>query len=130
MSKRIALLAAFSVCAALGLAPNCFAVEQTDASTVTAAQHNAHASELVKQGRWTEAIDEFEQAITQEPNNKSFKADLSSALLRCGDVLMGKKNYKRAAELYKRALEADNQNLSAKSALNEAEKLASNSEPI
>jgi Flp pilus assembly protein TadD len=136
MSKRIALWAAFSMCAAIGFinlaGTSSYAADVADTSAplatpepTTAVEHNKRAEELAKHGRWTEAISEHELAVAAEPNNKTFKSDLSACLLRCGDTLMGKKKYESAAGLYKRALEADAGNLSAKSGLSEALKLAS-----
>ena len=94
----------------------------------TALEHNNRGVELSTKGRWTEAISEHEQAVSCDPKNKDFRNNLSSCLLRCGDSQMSRKNYDRARELYKRALEADADNLSARSALKEAEKLASGTE--
>lgn len=134
MSKRIALslLAAAGVWLSVGTCS--YATDMADDAKLstpeptTALEHNNRALELAKHGRWTEAIDEHEAAVAQDPNNKTFKANLSASLIRCADSLMGKKSYERAAELYKRALNVDADNLSAKSGLNEASKLASSAE--
>jgi tetratricopeptide (TPR) repeat protein len=91
----------------------------------TAQEHNDRAVQLSHRGQWAEAVSEHEKAVAGEPENRVFRNSLSTSLLRYGDACMSKQHYKHACKLYERALQADTENLSAKSGLSEARKLVS-----
>ncbi len=79
----------------------------------TALEHNNRGVELGSKGLWADAIREHELALHEEPNNATFRTNLSAAQLRYGDVLSGKHDYYNAIKQYRGALYVDPNNLPA-----------------
>lgn len=80
-------------------------------------EHNNRAVELGMKGLWPQAIKEHEIALEGDPENITFKKNLSGCYLRYGDVLRGKNNLPGAIENYRLALFIDPANNPADSYL-------------
>lgn len=79
----------------------------------TPLEHNNRGVELGSKGLWADAIREHELALHEDPNNATFRTNLSAAQLRYGDVLSGKHDYYNAIKQYRGALYVDPNNLPA-----------------
>jgi len=80
-------------------------------------EHNNRGVELGSKGLWNDAIREHEEALNQDPENKTFRMNLSSAHLHYADLLASKKKWYDAINHYREALYADPANLPADSHL-------------
>jgi tetratricopeptide (TPR) repeat protein len=92
---------------------------------VTPIEHNNRANELDVHGRWYEAIQEYTLALQGDPKNNQFKTNFSACLVRFGDALMDRHDFRGALNQYQRSLELNPDNLSAKSGLGEVQNLIS-----
>jgi len=70
-------------------------------------EHNNRAVEYGTKGLWQQAIQEHQLAAEGDPENITFRKNLSSAELRYADVLRGAKNPQAAITHYRKALFAD-----------------------
>jgi tetratricopeptide (TPR) repeat protein len=86
----------------------------------TPAEHNDRGVELGNKGLWQDAIREHELALGSEPDNQTFRMNLSAAQLRYGDSLYNKKRFYDAANQYRGALYVDPNNGPADQHLDEA----------
>lgn len=73
----------------------------------TPLEHNNRGVELGSKGLWPDAIREHEAALMGDPNNKTFRTNLSAAQLRYGDVLKGRGDLYNAMKQYRGALYVD-----------------------
>jgi tetratricopeptide (TPR) repeat protein len=80
-------------------------------------EHNNRGVELGSKGLWTDAIREHEEALNQDPENQTFRMNLSSAHLHYADLLASKKKWYEAISHYREALYADPANMPADSHL-------------
>lgn len=80
-------------------------------------EHNNRGVELGSKGLWNDAIREHEEALNQDPENATFRMNLSSAHLHYADVLASKKKWYEAINHYREALYADPANMPADSHL-------------
>lgn len=87
----------------------------------TPLEHNNRGVELGMKGQWTQAFKEHELAIKGDPNNKTFKTNYSSALLRHGDQLYKQGSYEAAIPVLKKAIQIDSANKPAADILAKAE---------
>lgn len=76
-------------------------------------EHNNRGVELGSKGLWPDAIREHEAALNGDPNNNTFRQNLSSAHLRYGDLLAGKRKWYEAIREYREALYCDPNNAPA-----------------
>ena len=76
-------------------------------------EHNNRGVELGSKGLWPDAIREHEAALNGDPNNNTFRQNLSSAHLRYGDLLAGKHKWYEAIREYREALYCDPNNAPA-----------------
>ncbi|MBP7861924.1 hypothetical protein KA183_09600 [bacterium] len=76
-------------------------------------EHNNRGVELGSKGLWPDAIREHEAALNGDPNNSTFRQNLSSAHLRYGDLLAGKHKWYEAIREYREALYCDPNNAPA-----------------
>lgn len=76
----------------------------------TPLEHNNRAVELGSKGMWPDAIREHEEALNMDPENQTFRMNLSSARLHYGDVLANRKKYYEAIKQYREALYVDPNN--------------------
>ncbi len=83
-------------------------------------EHNNRGVELGNKGLWQDAIREHELALGAEPDNQTFRTNLSAAQLRYGDMLFNKKDFYHAAIQYRGALYVDPGNGPADQHLDEA----------
>lgn len=70
-------------------------------------EHNNRAVELGMKGLWPNAIQEHQIALEGDPENLTFRKNLSSAFLHYGDVLRAKSDFANAIENYRKALFTD-----------------------
>lgn len=80
-------------------------------------EHNNRAVELGSKGMWQQAIAEHELALEGDPENITFRRNLSGAELRYADALRAAKNTQAAVTHYRKALFADPGNAPADSNL-------------
>lgn len=80
-------------------------------------EHNNRGVELGSKGLWNDAIREHEEALNQDPENQTFRMNLSSAHLHYADLLASKKKWYEAINHYREALYADPANMPADSHL-------------
>jgi tetratricopeptide (TPR) repeat protein len=80
-------------------------------------EHNNRGVELGSKGLWNDAIREHEEALNQDPENPTFRMNLSSAHLHYADLLASKKKWYEAINHYREALYADPANMPADSHL-------------
>jgi tetratricopeptide (TPR) repeat protein len=80
-------------------------------------EHNNRAVELGTKALWQQAIAEHELALEGDPENITFRRNLSGAELRYADALRAAKNYQGAITHYRKALFADPGNAPADSNL-------------
>lgn len=83
-------------------------------------EHNNRGVELGNKGLWQDAIREHELALGSEPDNQTFRTNLSAAQLRYGDFLYNKKDFYNAIKQYRGALYVDPNNGPADQHLDEA----------
>ncbi len=76
-------------------------------------EHNNRGVELGSKGLWTDAIREHEEALNADPENTTFRQNLSSAHLHYADLLRSKKKMYEAINHYREALYADAANAPA-----------------
>ncbi len=76
-------------------------------------EHNNRGVELGSKGLWNDAIREHEEALNADPENTTFRQNLSSAHLHYADLLASKKKWYEAIGHYREALYADPANLPA-----------------
>lgn len=76
-------------------------------------EHNNRGVELGSKGLWADAIREHEAALNGDPENATFRQNLSSAHLRYGDILAGKRKWYEAIHEYREALYCDPNNAPA-----------------
>ncbi len=76
----------------------------------TPLEHNNRAVELGSKGLWPDAIREHEEALNMDPENQTFRMNLSSARLHYGDLLANRKKYYEAIKQYREALYVDPNN--------------------
>ncbi len=76
-------------------------------------EHNNRGVELGSKGLWTDAIREHEEALNADPENTTFRQNLSSAHLHYADLLRSKKKLYEAINHYREALYADPANMPA-----------------
>jgi tetratricopeptide (TPR) repeat protein len=82
-------------------------------------EHNNRGVELGSKGLWPDAIREHETALMGDPNNKTFRTNLSAAQLRYGDMLMNKGDLYNAMKQFRGALYVDPGNNPAEDHLDE-----------
>jgi tetratricopeptide (TPR) repeat protein len=75
---------------------------------------------LGKAGRWTEAIQAHENAVTYDPSNKQYRINLSAARCTFGQARLAARDYDAAAGLFRKALCAASDNGLADKLLSEA----------
>ncbi len=80
-------------------------------------EHNNRGVELGSKGLWNDAIREHEEALNADPENATFRMNLSSAHLHYADLLASKKKWYEAINQYREALYADPANMPADSHL-------------
>lgn len=78
-----------------------------------AVDHNNRGFSLGRQQRFDESIKEHDLAVAAEPDNPIFKMNLINAYIRYGDHLRLKGQHEDAYAQYKKAEEADPNNLAA-----------------
>lgn len=83
-------------------------------------EHNNRGVELGNKGLWQDAIREHELALGAEPDNQTFRTNLSAAQLRFGDMLFNKKDFYNAIKQYRGSLYVDPNNGPADQHLDEA----------
>jgi len=83
----------------------------------TPTEHNNRGVELGMKGLWPDAIREHEVALSEDPNNKEFRTNLSGAQLRYGMILAGRKDYYNAMKQLRGALYVDPNNSPAEEQL-------------
>jgi tetratricopeptide (TPR) repeat protein len=81
-------------------------------------EHNNRGVELGMKGLWPQAIQEAEMALEGDPENDTFKRNLSGAHLRYGESLANKKSIPQAIKQYREALYVDPENGAAENGLN------------
>jgi tetratricopeptide (TPR) repeat protein len=96
----------------------------------TPLEHNNRGVELGMKGKWAQAFKEHEVAIKGEPNNKTFKTNYSSALLRHGDELYKQGSYEAAIPVLKKAIQIDSANKPAADILAKAEEQLKPKPPV
>lgn len=96
----------------------------------TPLEHNNRGVELGMKGKWALAFKEHELAIKGEPNNKTFKTNYSSALLRHGDQLFKQGSYEAAVPVLKKAIQIDSENKPAAAILAKAEEQLKPKPPV
>ena len=87
----------------------------------TALEHNNRGVELATHGLWEESIREHNIALLEDPTNRTFRRNLSSAYLQYGNLLMDKRDglsVVRAVAQFHRALYIDPNNKAAADRLN------------
>ncbi len=84
----------------------------------TALEHNNRGIEYGKIGLWVNAIKEHSLALLEDPTNKIFRTNLSSAHLQYGDVLLKKGELLEAKAQFHAALYVDPDNKTAAAKLN------------
>lgn len=85
-------------------------------------EHNNRGVELGSKGLWPDAIHEHEIALAQQPGNREFRTNLSSAQLRYGNILFKQGKAYDAIKQFRGALFVDPDNLPADEGLDECYK--------
>lgn len=88
----------------------------------TALQANNRGVAFGGQRRWAEAISAHESAVQQDPGNKQFRINLSAARTAFGQERLQAGDFNSAANLFRKALAATNDNGMASKLLDEAMK--------
>ena len=84
-----------------------------------ALEANNRGVALGKQGRWTEAIQAHENAVSLDPQNKQYRINLSAARCSFGQARLAAKDYNAAAGLFRKSLAAASDNGLAAKLLNQ-----------
>ncbi len=91
----------------------------TPSANMNPLEHNNLGVEYGLRGDWPHAVAEHEAALNGDPENVQFKTNLSGALLRYGQTLTAKKDYRHAIHQLREALYVDPNNADASNLLDQ-----------